>query len=334
MEGAVSKIGNLPFNEKRLVLSERSDFEAILETPSSRAKTFQGSLNSAAIHLIDILLLQGQNCDHSSSSALAKYIVQTILQPIPLRHRQLSALRSLTRSLSPKTALRPLQLILWQEFAMCTSSALQLPRTVESPGGSYQTPGHEYRDVVKILESGVQQHSMDIFPIWQQLYNQLDKTIEKEIGSVGATTMVAWPLLAMLRNEIENQFDILAINAVLSIFEKISWPRSRQTLERTHIQIWGTVHASHKSFILDPIEDLYLLVDAMLLKAYANIERLPIDLESSLITAVVAIMHACPPGLRAGLLANIQRGLGAWIEDTRGALSGAMRDIYPQVSGP
>ena len=331
----MSKIGNLAFNEKCIVLSNHSCFEAILESPSSRSRNSQGSPNSAAIHLLHLLLLDSQeHHDRSDRTSLTRYYIQIILESTQIRQNRLTTLRNLTRSFFPADSafsLHP-RLVLWQVIAEYTSSALELPRISDSHSSSSQPPGHEYRDAVKVLEVGVQQQSRDNFPVWQRLYNQITDTIDREIGSAGTSIMVTEPLAAAIRRQVENQCDELSIHPAVQILGRVYWPQSRHWLDRAQFQLWGVVQGGQKSTTLDPYDELYTLLDTLLNQTYGAIDTLHAMTQTSVIAAITSVMHSCPPGSKAGLIGNLQRGLAAWIEDPREKMAGAKLDIYPAVN--
>ncbi|KAL9102739.1 MAG: hypothetical protein Q9163_002136 [Psora crenata] len=334
VQEAVAKVGNLAFNEKRLVLKNHTCFEVTSETPSSRSRRIQETPNSAAIHLLDLLLLHSHDgYEHSDVLNIARYYVALILQSAHYRHSRLSTLRSLAAWLFSKRSelsLSP-QLLLWQVIADIASSTLRISRTAESHSDISQSPGHEYRDAVKILEIGVRLHSTDVLGDWCRLYEQVMETIGQEIGHEGATIMVTEPLAAAICTEVEVKCDEPSVNAALKILEGVHWPQSRKLLERAQFQLWGTIHRSQKSMAPDPCGNLYRLIDSVLLRTYARVDTLSAGAQLSVIATVTSVLHSCPPSTRPDLLGKIERGLAAWIEDVDGTLAGPKHSLYPQV---
>ncbi|KAL9127422.1 MAG: hypothetical protein Q9217_003691 [Psora testacea] len=330
---AVSKIGSLAFNEKRIVLKDQSYFEATSETPSSRSRNIQSTPNSPSIHLLDLLANSQNHHDPSGVLDLARYCIQLVLHATHSRHSRLSTLRNLARRWFAKelTPSPQPQLLLWQAIAEYASSALRLSRTADSHEASPQSSGHEYRDAVKILEIGVRQHSTDDFSVWQCLFDQIVETIDREIGPAGTVIMVAEPLAAVLHKEVESQRNEISINAAVKVLEKVSWQQSRQLLERAQFQLWGTVQRGQRPMASEPFEHFYPLLDAVLVGAYAANDTISGDTQILVLATITSIMHACPPPSRASLLGSLQHGLAAWIEDPNGALVGPKHNIYPQV---
>ena len=331
---AISGIGALALNEKRLVLTAQSAFEAASETPSGRLKTNPATLNSAAIHILQVLLKSTVGPENAAYIGVMTNVVQVALEPAHSRNSQLHTLRNISRlctteedAISTRS-----KMMLWQVIADAGFSSLQMQRVMESRSGSPQYPGHEYRDVVKILEIGIQHHSKLTSPSWQKLYDQLVKTVEREIGAAGVTLMVVEPLASLINNSLLRESHAFFIHVAVKLVERLYWLPNRQSIERTHMQLWGAIPGQHKLSAPDISQGSYSMISTSLKVAYKAAASLPQELLMSLLSAVTSVMHACSHALKAKVLERLQHGLAIWIEDSEGKLTGPENTILPKVS--
>ena len=330
---ALSKIGALAFNEKRLALTTQSAFEAVPETPSSRLKNSPVELNSAAVHLLRLLLQKPISYEHTACIDTIKKIVQVALESSHTRQGRLSTLRGVARLCASDCDTVPSEsrLILWQVIADAGISTLQLQRASDSHDRSSQHPGHEYRDTAKILEIAFHHQSMHNFLTWQKLYDRLVETLRQEVGPAAIMLVVYEPLTGFIQRELVQKHDEFSLNAAVKIIERVQWVTDRHSLERTHMQLWGAIQGHHKSIPLDLPEDMYSLITTSLKQGYAVVTSLPPETASSLLSAVTSLVHSCPSDLKAKLLVKVHYGVALWIEDQVGALSGLDKLVLPKV---
>ena len=330
---ATSKIGALAFNEKRLILTAQSAFEAVPETPPSRSKNNPASPSSAAIHLIRLLRQKPVSHEHTAYKDTATKIIQVALESAHTRHGKLSVLRNIARLCAPEGDTVPSQsrLVLWQVIADVGISMLQFQRASESHDRSPQPPGHEYRDAVKILEIAIQYQSVDIFPVWQRLFDRLVETLRLEIGPAAVTLVSVEPLAGLVYGELAQKLNDFSIDAAVKITERVCWVRDRHSLERTHLQLWGAIPGYHKSLTLDLPEDMYALMNISLEQGYSAVSSLPAETISSLLSAVTSVIQSCPSDFKTKLLMKLQNGIALWVEDLEGSLPGSDKVILSKV---
>lgn len=336
---AVAKIGNIAFMERRVILTSQNSFEAA-ETPSSRSSRDPGSLNSPASHLLSLLLTNvhdGQTRD--SSIETIKMVMYIPLQSATSRRTRLATLRNQARLLSgDSTFSKEACLIFWRLLAEAASSAMKLPQQNDAHNASPQYPGHEYREAVKILELGVQQELMDV-AVWQDLHGAIFNALRKEIGNEAIILVMTEPLTSSIYNEIrtcDESFLNFAISVAVSIMETVHWPQSGHLMERAQKLLWGVVHASNKGSSVDPYNNIYYMVDALLSKTYGSFKTLSATGVIPFLSAITSMMNSCPPGLQGNLISRIQHGVAAWIEDAqrlvRVTSCSGMNGVLPEVS--
>ena len=316
---AVAKIGNIPFLEPRIIMTSQNSFEAA-ETPSSRSSRDPSSLNSPANHLLSLLLtsVRDEQIDSSYIDTI-KAVMQIPLQSATTRRTQLAALRNLARLISVDNTLNTKAcIVLWKLLAEAASLALRLSPHSDPHDSSPQHPGHDYREAVKLLELGIHYMSVDI-RTWCELHDCIASALREEIGNESIILIMTEPLAGMLCKEVKNRDDILLAFA-LPIIKMTYWPQSAHLMERAQILLWGVVHAPHRATSVDPFDNLYSLIDTLLLSAYAQVADLPSQNLNELLSTVTQVIKSCPSMLYSSILSRIQHGLAVWIEDAKGLL--------------
>ena len=316
---AVAKIGNIPFMEPRIIMTSQNSFEAA-ETPSSRSSRDPSSLNSPANHLLSLLLtsVRDEQIDSSYIDTI-KAVMQIPMQSATTRRTQLAALRNLARLLSVDNAFNTKAcIVFWKLLAEAASLALRLSPHSDPHDSSPQHPGHDYREAVKLLELGILYISVDI-PTWCELHDCIASALRKEIGNEGIILIMTEPLAGMLCKEVKTREDNLLAFA-LPIMKTTYWPQSPHLMERAQKLLWGVVHAPHRGTSVDPFDNLYSLIDALLISAYVQIADLPSQHLNELISTVTQLIKSCPSMLHSSILSRVQHGLAVWIEDAKGLL--------------
>ena len=316
---AVAKIGNIPFMEQRIIMTSQNSFEAA-ETPSSRSTRNPRSLNSPANHLLSLLLtsVRDEQIDSSYMDTI-KAVMQIPLQSATTRRTQLAALRNLARLISiDNTFNTKACIVFWKLLAEAASSTLRLSPPSDPHDSSPQYPGHDYREAVKLLELGIHYTSVDI-PTWRELHNCIASGLREEIGNESIILIMTEPLAGMVCKEVKTRDDNL-LDFAVSIMRTTYWPQSAHLMERAQKLLWGVVHAPHRGTFVDPFDNLYSLIDALLIRAYLQVADLPSQHLNELLSIVAQVIKSCPSVLYSSILSRIQHGLAVWIEDAKGLL--------------
>ena len=331
LRDAVAKIGHIAFNEKRLLLTQSNVYEAAAETPSSRGSSKSGSLDSAAAHLLNLLLEMGDCQDSTCLQNALETVVHVTLQNTSSRRNRLRALRNIGRQLNFDSIPSQIEasLGLWLTLGKEMVAALQLPRTAEVHNDSPEYLGHEYRDVVKILELGVSLHSRPVHQVWCELFESLRKALEKEVGTVGLLLVVQESLAEVLRAEILKQCDDMAVNCAVRLFETVQWP-SNSGIEHAQMQLWGVKLIQHKTDPLESLEPCQRLMNTLLEATYALLHPMTEVTVRSAISAATSTIKALPQDCRWQFINEVQKGFGLWIEDPEGVIVNRS-DIFTKV---
>lgn len=341
VNAAMDCLGPIPFTERRLLQSSQDSFEAA-ETPSSRSMRHNGVLRSPVVCLVDFL----RSSAEAGPEAVDAYrkittdLLQASLAITSSRRSQLKGLREWLLLILPDDAASPLSdIVIWQSIAECAITSLTSCGIPENAADSPSQVGHEYRDVVKVLEVGVKLQSEGIASTWEKLHQNLHRQVKYEIGN-GATVLAdIEPLAGVLQLEkLKHDASGLLLSCAASVVEHVLWPENRQVVEHARRHLWGPAPMSHKSLSFDPFDHLYTLVDHFLNDTYTNFSSISLIAITRLIAAVASLISSCPLSLRALLFKRIQKALAVWIEDESGLLSpsgiGNQQNLYLTVCSP
>ena len=322
LNDAVAKIGHIPFNEKRLLLTQSDALEAAAETPSSRGSSRSASLDSAATHLINLLLTMKDGHDSAALKGAMTSVVRVTLQNAISRQSRLKILRNLARHIPSEDATHQSQAALsfWTVVSIEMTAALRMPRTSDKHNDSPEYPGHEFRDVVKVLELGIHLHSEFILYPWTALYSYLCETMGAEVGNVGILLVVQDPLSEGISTEILKQSDDILISCAVSLLKSVQWPINSKIIEHAQMQLWGVMPMQQKSEPIDCFKPLQRLTNALLRATYASVESMSNGLVYSAVSAAMSVIVACPVYVRMHFVEQIQEGLALWIQDANAVM--------------
>ena len=314
---AITQLGHLAFNEKRLILTAHQQYEAASDTPSNRSKLTTTKPNSATYQLLTVMLNKASDEGNTWYPSILSQLVNSLLESAHSRRGRFAVLRTFSRpsSLDCKERARDSHEALWK---VISGSVISLLNPSHHPQGQQQPAehlGHEYRDAFGILEAGIAEPLENGLASWLELYTRLAEQIKNEVGAAAVTLAMPATLLKAITNQLHPQENHNALAAAVKIVESTSWPSSQHSLDRTQVLLWGANHGHPKPFSTDLTEDHYAMIDLALLKAYAGCDEGSTHLSTSLITAVSAMLQACPLPLKHRLLERIQGGLAAWLED-------------------
>ncbi|MCJ1276737.1 hypothetical protein MMC21_004544 [Puttea exsequens] len=318
---AMTSIGTIPFNERRVVHTSQDFFE-VSETPSVRSNRDTTSQNSPLMHLISLLLKYApEEADSGSFRGALKDMLLGALQSATSRRTQFAVLRNLARLFSPENDLSPVaNTIFWQILAEAACMAIALPTQNETHNEGPQPVGHEYRDAVKILELGLQHYSTASIPLWQRLHDRIVSSLRQEVGPDAITLIMTENLSSSLYKK-GATYDKFSCACALSVLSALHWPGSGHSLERAQKSLWGVIHVAFKRDSVDPFDNLYSMLDPLFKTAYESYEGSSmIDVEP-LVLATSHFLRCCPDKLQARVLARLQLSLGLWIEDPEGKLA-------------
>lgn len=321
IDGAVSGIGPMPFNERRVVRSSQHSFVAT-ETPSGRATKHQGVLNSPAYHLLALLTAR-DNCHGYTSEmkALMEQLVAVSLRTASSRSKELATLRSLALlSTKDDHVLSEAAVCLWEVIAAFATESLLSPRTVFH-GESPPQLGHEFRDCIRILETGINLRSLTLSKSWQELLAILKTAVVEETCLEALNLAVSEPLAASTARTLNDSCDGFQLDCSLHVLRLTRWSSSRQDTEHAHKMLWGANLLTSKESSLEPFEHVCALISAILELIYRDTGFRNGEKIAEWLEAVAAFIGTCPPTQGPALLGRLGSSISAWIEDKDGRVT-------------
>lgn len=312
----IEGLGIQAFSEKNLSI-KHNDFIAVA-TPSQLPTKLRLETKSPLLHLICIL--------SNPSSKLAfdhgfPQMTYNVLRPFfdkkPSKQARLAFIRELT-SLLP-TEGTPSAKSLWQAFADLAVLATDTREKSESEI-SRETPlGTDYRNVVSILEAGIQYSPQRPLPRWKPLFEALVVSATLDAGDSGKAIAVLEPLAKSLkaRGSTSEYFGLSYLSILLG---KATYPKDRQALDGAERKLWGSVQSNTKKF--DPYNELYTYTLSSLESAYRTFSKNHILEYADIISSLSGLLGRCPTQLLDVVLVKLQSGIALWIADWESNLSG------------
>ena len=320
---AITGMGPIPFLERRVVVTPQNHFE-VAETPSSRAQRPVASAESAATHLIKLLLQFAREQENPSSSYIesANTVLALLLQSTSTRRAKLNTVRYLTNLLiNDDTLDRRADQVLWTILTEAATSAFDSPPR-DSHQASSPYSGHDYKDAVKILEIGIQHQSPDLDKAWIKLYDRIAGLVYQEAGADGVSLLLAQPLVGILRkHSVKSNERVLAVTT--SFLTMVNVPETNTSFDRSHRLLWGSAPKVVPAAGMGRVEALYTIMTSSLAITYQRFHTLPVDSITAFLAAVKGFVSRCPSSRYPDFLRNAQNGFAFWIEDPENVTSAA-----------
>jgi hypothetical protein len=309
----VESLGLLPFTERLLSVDKGLNFVP-LATPSHRPGKSQTLVKSPLKHMFSILstLPHGVPDDDSFAAFFASVFSPFLAAKsdkgrIDLAHELLSTV--------PMEAMIPYGP--WKFAADIVSTWLDASHnSVQSSGSGSDAPiGHEYRDIVKILERGLRSTPNLPWSQWESLLLALLSRVRDETGEAGVAIAVIEPLAKTVFERCTAAGTTLVspqmVKCTTALLSVANQPRDRQAVDAARRRLWG---AGARSASFDTFDHLYKTVNLILDFLYVQ----GADSEgrtAALLKEVGNFVVRCNPLLVTKSLLSLQAGLSPWIED-------------------
>lgn len=309
----VESLGLLPFTEKLLSVDKGFNFVPVA-TPTHRPGKNQGLNKSPLKHMFSILsaLPQGIQDDDNFANFFAS-VFSPFLAAKSNKGRMDLAQELL--STVPMEAMIPYGP--WKFTADVVSAWLDAGQNSNrSAGSGADTPvGHEYREVVRILERGLRSTPNLPWNHWESLFRSLISRVRDETGEAGVAIAVIEPLAKIVLDRctvgglpIVSPLMVKCTSELLSV---ASQPRDRQAVDAARRRLWG---AGSRSASFDTFDNLYKSVNLILNYVYIH----GADNEgrtAALLKGVGSFLERSNPQLLPKTLVTLQGGLVPWIGD-------------------
>ncbi|KAI0457415.1 Rap1-interacting factor 1 N terminal-domain-containing protein [Xylaria acuta] len=310
-------IGHLPFTEKLLSMNKQSSLVPAA-TPSHRSGKGHGPTRPPLHHLFSILsLLPPGILDGEGVSSLFK----TIFEPFMLT-RSPRGKRDLAQELMQIPPLDgPINYGPWVFIAKTLSTPEDHSQAsyLSTDSTSQSSIGHDFRDIVKHLEKGVN-HTLSLpWSQWSSLFHFAVERATELSGEAGCSVAVIEPLAKALFESLvpgTNPGNLNLYKCGTQLVCNAKQPRDRQALDAARRRLWGTTAAGLRSATFDPFDNLYRLTSHLLSTSYTAVDSVDEDVLLSLITETSQFLARSTQVLVFKSLVQLQQGLGPWIQDT------------------
>ncbi|KEY65088.1 hypothetical protein S7711_08157 [Stachybotrys chartarum IBT 7711] len=323
-------MGQLPFTEKKLSMTTSNTFEPA-GTPSHRhvsKHSTPGVVRSPLHHLFALLCSVPSTCaDNTNFSDF----LQSVFAPF-LKGKTLKARFSLaTDLLQIMSKTKPCTSGSWMLTADIMRPALGSPsvEAAVSPVTGHKLLGPDLREVVNLLEQGLELDPTLPIDRWIVLFENATEYVAREYGDAGCAISIIEPLSRVL---LENHFTnpsspaTLALQAAGCIFAKAKIPRDRQAVEAARRRLWGNPIALARGVASDPFDYLYKLGNSSLVVLYDKIAELSYHTETAtILRAVGAYLSRNFSQAGVAAICKLKEGLSRWVQDGEARLLPAER---------
>ncbi|KAL2147197.1 hypothetical protein VTI28DRAFT_152 [Corynascus sepedonium] len=206
-----------------------------------------------------------------------------------------------------------------------------------STGSAGETPvGHEYRDIVKVLERGIRSTPNLPPKHWESLFYAAHGRVREETGDAGAAIVIIEPLAKVLVEQSTAQghasTQISLIRTVIGLISVATQPRDRQAVDAARKRLWGTVLAGSRSSSFDPFDNFYKAVSDVLGFSYDNYDGVDMDSTIQLFKEIGSFFDRCNRQLFVRAMMSLQDGLLPWVQDGKRLLGGQSNSVFASVN--
>ncbi|KAL2165378.1 hypothetical protein VTH06DRAFT_676 [Thermothelomyces fergusii] len=225
----------------------------------------------------------------------------------------------------------------WLLVAESISSWLEpVHNSNHSTGSTGETPvGHNYRDVVKVLERGIRSTPNLPPQRWESFFSMVHGRVREETGDAGAAIVLIEPLAKALTELSATRECSSALPSRVAVVTELvsvaTQPRDKQAVDAARKRLWGTVFAGSRSSSFDPFDNLYKAVSDILESSYDNFDAVNVDSAARLFTEIGSFFDRCNRQLFLRAMMGLQDGLLPWIQDDRRLLGSQSSSVFASV---
>lgn len=315
LEVMINSLGLLPFTEK--VVKHQASAKTPLYTLFSMLSTLPPGVSddndyAAFLHLVFAPFFA------SKADKARMDLAQELMSTIPM------------------DAPRPYGL--WLLVAENISSWLE-PRhnSHHSTGSAGETPvGHDYRDVVKVLERGIKSTPNLPPKHWESLFYAAYERVREETGDAGAAIVVIEPLAKVAAEQLVTRGlvdnPLSCIKVVTELISVATQPRDRHAVDAARKRLWGTTLAGSRASSFDTLDNLYKAANDVLDSSYNNFSAVDPDSAWQLFKELGGFFDRCNRELFLRAMIALQDGLLPWFQDSKRLLSSQSNAGFTAVS--
>lgn len=207
-----------------------------------------------------------------------------------------------------------------------------------STGSAGETPiGHDYRDIVRVLERGVRSTPNLPPKSWESLFYAVFERVREETGDAGVAIVVIEPLARVIvelfaaPRGLDNTLS--CVHYVTELVSVATHPRDKQAVDAARKRLWGTVLAGSRSSSFDTLDHLYKAVSDVLEYLYSHVNPAESDSTVQLLKEVGGFFDRCNRQLFLKAMLSLQDGVYPWFQDSKRLLATPANSVFAAVSG-
>jgi hypothetical protein len=209
----------------------------------------------------------------------------------------------------------------------------------QSNGSAYDTPiGHNYRDIVRVLERGIRSTPNLPRKYWESLFYAVFERVREETGDAGAAILIIEPLAKVLVEQFTSQpavtISAKSVRYVTDLVSAATQPRDRQAVDAARKRLWGTALAGSRSSSFDTFDNLYRAISEALNYLYNNFDSADADLSIHLLNEISSFFDRCNSQLFLRAMLALQDGFLPWFRDSKRLLASQTGQVFTAVSTP
>jgi hypothetical protein len=307
-------LGLLPFTEKIISTKDNATFRPVATGSRSGAADCRPSSALQSAFLMLSVLPPGGTDDDNFAGFFSRTFSPLIGGKNPASRASIA--RDLLASL-PSNATLPYGL--WGMVADLNYTMLQ---TEIASQGSPISPdetnlGQQYRDVVKLLERGLDSTPTLPWKQWQKLYRALSTAAKGEAGDAGLALGVAEPMARSLMSAITSapgsQLSESSLLSTAEILKSLTAPKDERAVDGARRRLWGTSAGDIRG---DVCEQTYALANNVISLMYMQLPS-PVIIANSpvVLEALAQYLNRSPKEMAAKSVFALQVSLAEWVRD-------------------
>ncbi|KAK4158800.1 putative telomere length regulator protein rif1 [Cladorrhinum sp. PSN259] len=215
----------------------------------------------------------------------------------------------------------------------------------QSNGSGSDAPiGHDYRDIVKVLERGIRSTPNLPWKPWESLFYALCERVKEETGDAGVAILVIEPLSKVIVDqfalpEVERSPMPNSIRCVTELVSVATQPRDKRAVDAARRRLWGTALAGSRALSFDTFEMLYKAVNEALGTQYKEFNPAHTDSVVHLLKEVGNFFERCNQQLFLKSMLTLQDSFIPWIHDSNrllgsqsSAILAATKSLWDKLS--
>lgn len=228
---------------------------------------------------------------------------------------------------------------MWVFVAKALEGWLQPDHNSNHSTASNDTPvGHDYRDIVKVLERGIRSTPNLPREHWESLFTAVHQRVRTEAGEPGVAIVVIEPLTKVALDQLTTPGPMVAffngVRCVTGLLSIAVQPRDKQAVDAARRRLWGTALAGSRSATFDTFDNLYRAVNEALTRLYKGFDSDNAQLIIGLLQEVVGFFDRCNQQLVFRTLFILEDGFLPWLQDSNRLLGSQLNAIVAVVSTP